>query len=360
MVDNFVFDGFFLFVDVYWYMKMIQLGKIVYYLFILFIDQFSNCVKDLMVINCFIIELFFIVFYDKVLLGWLCFWIYMQDVVYFLQQFGFLEKDVDEVKGIFVDINLYFLVLIFFVVVFYFFFDFLVFKNDISFWKKKKSMIGMFIKVVFWCCFSIVVIFLFLLDEQMSLLVLVLVGVGVVIELWKVKKVLKMIIFWRGLMFEFQFGIYSEFERKIEEYDIQVMKYLLYLLYFFCVGGVVYLFLNIKYKSWYFWLINSFVNGVYVFGFFFMLFQFFVNYKLKLVVYLFWKVFIYKVFNIFIDDVFVFIIIMFMFYWLVCFWDDVVFLVYLYQWWFYFVDKCRVNEFGEFYEEKVMWVFYMD
>ncbi|XP_054108321.1 lipid scramblase CLPTM1L isoform X5 [Callithrix jacchus] len=351
MADNFVFDGSSLPADVHRYMKMIQLGKTVHYLPILFIDQLSNRVKDLMVINRSTTELPLTVSYDKVSLGRLRFWIHMQDAVYSLQQFGFSEKDADEVKGIFVDTNLYFLALTFFVAAFHLLFDFLAFKNDISFWKKKKSMIGMSTKAVLWRCFSTVVIFLFLLDEQTSLLVLVPAGIGAAIELWKVKKALKMTVVWRGLRPKFQFGTYSESERKTEEYDTQAMKYLSYLLYPLCIGGAVYSLLNIKYKSWYSWLINSFVNGVYAFGFLFMLPQLFVNYKLKSVAHLPWKAFTYKAFNTFIDDVFAFIITMPTSHRLACFRDDVVFLVYLYQRWLYPVDKRRVNEFGESYEE---------
>uniref|UniRef100_A0A4W2H1P2 Lipid scramblase CLPTM1L n=1 Tax=Bos indicus x Bos taurus TaxID=30522 RepID=A0A4W2H1P2_BOBOX len=278
MVDNFVFDGASLPADVQRYMKMIQLGKTVQYLPILFIDQLSNRVKDLMVINRSSTELPLTVSYDKISLGRLRFWIHMQDAVYSLQQFGFSEKDADEVKGIFVDTNLYFLALTFFVAAFHLLFDFLAFKNDISFWKKKKSMIGMSTKAVLWRCFSTVVIFLFLLDEQTSLLVLVPAGIGAAIELWKVKKALKMTVIWRGLWPTFQ-----------------AMKYLSYLLYPLCIGGAIYSLLNIKYKSWYSWLINSFVNGVYAFGFLFMLPQLFVNYKMKSVAHLPWKAFTYKV-----------------------------------------------------------------
>ncbi|XP_045855677.1 cleft lip and palate transmembrane protein 1-like protein isoform X3 [Meles meles] len=204
MVEDFVFDGASLPADVHRYMKMIQLGKTVHYLPILFIDQLSNRVKDLMVINRSSTELPLTVAYDKISLGRLRFWIHMQDAVYSLQQFGFSEKDADEVKGIFVDTNLYFLALTFFVAAFHLLFDFLAFKNDISFWKKKKSMIGMSTKAVLWRCFSTVVIFLFLLDEQTSLLVLVPAGVGAAIELWKVKKALKMTVLWRGLRPTFQ------------------------------------------------------------------------------------------------------------------------------------------------------------
>uniref|UniRef100_A0A2K5DCF2 Lipid scramblase CLPTM1L n=1 Tax=Aotus nancymaae TaxID=37293 RepID=A0A2K5DCF2_AOTNA len=305
MADNFVFDGSSLPADVHRYMKMIQLGKTVHYLPILFIDQLSNRVKDLMVINRSTTELPLTVSYDKVSLGRLRFWIHMQDAVYSLQQFGFSEKDADEVKGIFVDTNLYFLALTFFVAAFHLLFDFLAFKNDISFWKKKKSMIGMSTK------------------------------------LWKVKKALKMTVVWRGLRPEFQFGTYSESERKTEEYDTQVMhgEPLLPMCYgdpHGALGGHIAVCLS---------------AGVYAFGFLFMLPQLFVNYKLKSVAHLPWKAFTYKAFNTFIDDVFAFIITMPTSHRLACFRDDVVFLVYLYQRWLYPVDKRRVNEFGESYEE---------
>ncbi|KAM9387653.1 lipid scramblase CLPTM1L [Phaethornis superciliosus] len=352
MVEDFVFDGSSLPADVHRYMKMVQLGKTVHYLPILFIDQLSNRVKDLMVINRSTTELPLTVSYDKISLGKLRFWIHMQDAVYSLQQFGFSEKDADEVKGIFVDTNLYFLALTFFVAAFHLLFDFLAFKNDISFWKKKRSMIGMSTKAVLWRCFSTVVIFLFLLDEQTSLLVLIPAGIGAVIELWKVKKALKMTIKWQGLRPKIQFGTYNDSEKKTEEYDTQAMKYLSYLLYPLCIGGAGYSLLNVKYKSWYSWLINSFVNGVYAFGFLFMLPQLFVNYKMKSVAHLPWKAFTYKAFNTFIDDIFAFIITMPTSHRLACFRDDVVFLVYLYQRWLYPVDKSRVNEYGESYEEK--------
>ncbi|XP_069075739.1 lipid scramblase CLPTM1L [Pleurodeles waltl] len=352
MVEDFIFDGSSLPSDVHRYMKMIQLGKSVHYLPILFIDQLSNRVKDLMMINRSTTELPLTLSYDKISLGKLRFWIHMQDSVYSLQQFGFSEKDADEVKGIFVDTNLYFLALTFFVATFHLLFDFLAFKNDISFWKKKKNMVGMSTKGVLWRCFSTIVIFLFLLDEQTSLLVLIPAGVGAVIEIWKVKKALKITIEWKWLKPILKFGAHSASEKKTEAYDTQAMKYLSYLLYPLCIGGAVYSLLNIRYKSWYSWLINSFVNGVYAFGFLFMLPQLFVNFKMKSVAHLPWKAFTYKAFNTFIDDIFAFIITMPTSHRLACFRDDVVFLIYLYQRWLYPVDKSRINEFGESYEEK--------
>ncbi|ROI69397.1 Cleft lip and palate transmembrane protein 1-like protein, partial [Anabarilius grahami] len=303
-------------------------------------------------INSSSTELPLTISYDSIALGKLRFWIHMQDAVYSLQQFGFTEKDADEIKGIFVDTNLYFLALTFFVAAFHLLFDFLAFKNDISFWKHKKSMVGMSSKAVLWRCFSTIVIFLYLLDEQTSLLVLIPAGIGSLIEVWKVKKAFKIHVIWRGLTPTFLFGKLDESEKRTEHYDTLAMKYLSYLLYPLCVGGAVYSLVFVKYKSWYSWIINSLVNGVYAFGFLFMLPQLFVNYKLKSVAHLPWKAFMYKAFNTFIDDVFAFIITMPASHRLACFRDDVVFLVYLYQRWLYPVDKTRVNEYGVSYDEK--------
>lgn len=86
------------------------------------------------------------------------------------------------------------------------------------------------------------------------------------------------------------------------------------------------------------------VNGVYAFGFLFMLPQLFINYKLKSVAALPWRSFMYKAFNTFIDDIFAFIITMPTAHRLACFRDDIVFLVYLYQRWLYPVDKSRIDD----------------
>ena len=65
----------------------------------------------------------------------------------------------------------------------------------------------------------------------------------------------------------------------------------------YCYKKVKYVFLMpiSFFFSWYSWSVHSLVNGVYAFGFLFMLPQLFVNYKLKSVAHLPWKAFMYKV-----------------------------------------------------------------
>ncbi|KAK2144736.1 hypothetical protein LSH36_735g01073 [Paralvinella palmiformis] len=60
----------------------------------------------------------------------------------------------------------------------------------------------------------------------------------------------------------------------------------------------------------------------------------------------------YKAFNTFIDDIFAFIITMPTAHRLACFRDDIVFVIYLYQRYLYPVDRTRVNEFGQSFEDE--------
>lgn len=120
-------------------------------------------------------------------------------------------------------------------------FDFLSFKNDIAFWRSKQSYAGLSMRTTLWRGFSHIVIFLYLLDSNTSMLVQVPAGIGTLIELWKCKKILKMRIGWRGVTF----GKSSEpanaaSEELTKQIDREGMRYLLYLLYPLCIGGAVY------------------------------------------------------------------------------------------------------------------------
>ncbi|XP_050300904.1 lipid scramblase CLPTM1L [Anthonomus grandis grandis] len=258
---------------------------------------------------------------------------------------GFTEKDIDEVKTMMGDTNLFLLCATFVIGSVHLLLDFLSFKNDVSFWKSQKSMAGLSTRTVLWRAFSQAVIFLYLVDEKTSLLVLIPSGIATIIELWKVTKVCKtnITISWRtGIKFQRDCSETAA-EAETRKYDEECMRYMSYYLYPLCFGAAVYSLMYQPHKSWYSWTINSLVNGVYAFGFLFMLPQLFINYRLKSVAALPWKAFTYRAFNTFIDDIFAFIITMPTAHRLACLRDDVVFLVYLYQRWLYPVDTSRVE-----------------
>ncbi|XP_037085483.1 LOW QUALITY PROTEIN: cleft lip and palate transmembrane protein 1-like protein [Pollicipes pollicipes] len=286
---------------------------------------------------------------DPVSLGKIRLWMQFELGMTSMRQLGFTNKDLDEVKGIFTDTNLYLLLITMLVSAIHLLFDVLALKNDVQFWRRRSSFAGLSTKAVLWRAFSQIIIFLYLLDEETSYLVIVPMAAGTVIEIWKVFKAFHISVSW-GLPPRVTFGARTSEELRTAAFDSQSMTYLAYLLYPLCAGGAVYSLLYTPHKSWYSWCIQSVVNGVYAFGFLFMLPQLFVNYKLKSVAHLPWRALMYKAFNTFIDDLFAFIITMPTAHRVACFRDDLVFLVYLYQRWLYPVDQTRLDAAASFAE----------
>lgn len=271
-----------------------------------------------------------------------------------MRDLGFSEAQLTELTGIFSDTNFYIIFLTFVVSVFHLLFEFLAFRNDINFWRRRKTTVGLSIKTLAWRIISQVIIFFYLMEEKSSIIILAPAAISIVIEMWKLGKAVKIQITFRGLFTLpiIRFGESSKAEEETNSYDTMAMKKLSYVLYPLCLAGAVYSLVYNTHKNWYSWLLNSLVNGVYAFGFLFMTPQLFLNYKLKSVAHLPWKAFMYKAFNTFIDDVFAFIIKMPTMHRIACLRDDLVFLVYLYQRWLYPIDNKRVNEFGESFEDQ--------
>jgi len=319
------------------------------YLPIVYVDELSMRMRDLVIVNATDKETEVNFVYKPISFGKLRLFLQFSSALISMQGMGFTEKDTDEVKGIFADTNLVLLIVTFSVSAVHLLFDCLAFKSDINFWRGKKSMVGLSRKTILWRAFSQSIIFLYLMDEETSLLVLIPAGVGALIELWKVTKALHITFsFSTGL----SFGADSDVEASTAELDSTAMKYLSWVLYPLCLGGAIYSLIYTPHKSWYSWTIQTTVNGVYAFGFLFMLPQLFLNYKLKSVAHLPWRAFMYKAFNTFIDDLFAFIITMPTAHRVACFRDDVVFLVYLYQRYLYPVDPTRIDQSGSMMEEE--------
>ncbi|CAB3992829.1 cleft lip and palate transmembrane 1 [Paramuricea clavata] len=350
LTDSITFDRYAIPGEIYPLLRFSQNGK---YIPLLYIDELEMLERNLKPVNSSTREMELKIEYAPIGIGRLRIWRHVCISMDSMKSLGFSDKDLDEVKGIFTDTNLYLLALTFGIALFHLLFDFLAFKNDIMYWRKRSSMVGLSTRAVLWRCVSTAIVFLYLLDEKTSLLVLIPTGIGALIEVWKVTKALKITIIWNGGRIPtLQFGEKTSQEKETEAFDSQAMKYLSYPLYPLVVIGALYSLIYQPHKSWHSWVIRSLVNGVYVFGFIFMLPQLFVNYKLKSVAHLPWRALMYKAFNTFIDDVFAFIITMPTAHRLACFRDDIVFVIFLYQRWLYPVDVKRVNEYGVSYEEE--------
>jgi hypothetical protein len=260
---------------------------------------------------------------------------------------GAVSSEIDEIRRMLLETNPYLLATTVAVSLLHMLFDFLAFKNDISFWKSKKNLEGLSVRTLFLNCFSQMVIFLYLLDNDTSWMIMLSVGMGLAIEVWKVSKAVVLQVRWRGWLPTLGYQDRQSYSSKTREYDEQAMGYLTWLLIPLVVGYSIYALRYQTHKSWYSWVVASLTGTVYTFGFVTMTPQLFINYKLKSVAHLPWRTFMYKALNTFVDDLFAFVIRMPLLHRLACFRDDIIFLVYLYQRWVYPVDKKRVNEFGQ-------------
>lgn len=227
-------------------------------------------------------------------------------------------------------------------------FDMLAFKNDIKFFKDKKSMEGLSLRSMMVNTVFQIVILLYLVDNDTSFMVVVSNAVGVAIEIWKISKAVK-ISLWDGegnVRIEWK-ETESYKDSKTKEYDEIATDHLMFVTMPLVCGYGLYSLFHQKHKGWYSWILNTLVGFIYMFGFVMMTPQLFINYKLQSVAHLNWRTMTYKSINTFIDDLFAFVIKMPIMHRLACLRDDVIFLIFCYQRWKYRTDYTRVNEYGQ-------------
>ncbi|KAJ1475679.1 cleft lip and palate transmembrane protein 1-domain-containing protein [Baffinella frigidus] len=254
------------------------------------------------------------------------------------------DKDQDLIKTVLLDTNPVLLGVTMTVSMLHTVFDFLAFKNDISFWRKVETMQGLSIRSIFTSIITQAIVFLYLLDNDTSWVILFSSGIGLMIECWKVNKAMDIEIL---PAFPFvRLKHKQSYKSETLKYDKLAMNYLSYVLYPLSLGFSIYSLCYNTYKSWWSWLISSLVGCVYTFGFIMMTPQLFINYKLKSVAHLPWRAMVYKFLNTIIDDLFAFVIKMPTLHKLSVFRDDLIFVIYIYQRWAYRVDRARVNEYG--------------
>lgn len=261
------------------------------------------------------------------------------------------EDDQDYVKEALLETSPILLGLTFVVSIVHSIFEFLAFKNDIQFWNNRKSLEGLSVRSVFFNVFQSIVVLLYVLDNDTNMVVRISVFVGLLIEVWKIHKVTNVEIDrenkWLGFIPKIRLtdkGSYVQSSTKV--YDVLAFRYLSWALFPLLGCYAVYSLLYLEHKGWYSWVLSMLYGFLLTFGFIMMTPQLFINYKLKSVAHLPWRMLSYKFLNTFIDDIFAFVIKMPTMYRIGCFRDDIVFFIYLYQRWIYRVDPKRMNEFG--------------
>ncbi|PNJ11931.1 putative lipid scramblase CLPTM1 isoform X2 [Pongo pygmaeus] len=261
------------------------------------------------------------------------------------------DEEQDSVKVALLETNPYLLALTIIVSIVHSVFEFLAFKNDIQFWNSRQSLEGLSVRSVFFGVFQSFVVLLYILDNETNFVVQVSVFIGVLIDLWKITKVMDVRLDREhrvaGIFPRLSFKDKSTYiESSTKVYDDMAFRYLSWILFPLLGCYAVYSLLYLEHKGWYSWVLSMLYGFLLTFGFITMTPQLFINYKLKSVAHLPWRMLTYKALNTFIDDLFAFVIKMPVMYRIGCLRDDVVFFIYLYQRWIYRVDPTRVNEFG--------------
>lgn len=277
----------------------------------------------------------------------------MRDKLTVFSSFGAEEQDEeqDTVKELLLDTSPYLLGLTISVSLLHSVFELLAFKNDIQFWNNRQSLEGLSVRSVFFNVFQSMVVLLYVLDNETNMMVRISCFISLLIEVWKINKVMNVNINREnrilGIIPKISFtdkGSYAESSTK--QYDMLAFRYLSWACFPLLIGYGIYSLLYLEHKGWYSFILNMMYGYLLTFGFIMMTPQLFINYKLKSVAHLPWRMMSYKFLNTFIDDIFAFVIKMPTMYRLGCFRDDIVFFIFLYQRWIYKVDNKRVNEFG--------------
>ncbi|KAF2904951.1 hypothetical protein ILUMI_01232 [Ignelater luminosus] len=253
------------------------------------------------------------------------------------------DEEQDTLKEALLETNPYLLGLTMIVSVLHSVFELLAFKNDIQFWNNRSSLEGLSVRSVLFGVFQALIVLLYVLDNETNTIIRISCFVGLGIELWKINKVVD-IKFENGRIQFKDKGSYVESSTR--QYDELAFKYLSWVCFPLLLGYGVYSLLYLEHKGWYSFVLGMLYGFLLTFGFIMMTPQLFINYKLKSVAHLPWRMLTYKFLNTFIDDMFAFVIKMPTMYRIGCFRDDIIFIVFLYQRWIYRVDKTRRNEFG--------------
>lgn len=184
------------------------------------------------------------------------------------------------------------------------------------------------------------IIFLYLFENETSLLISLPHGLGIFLELWKLTKASKLIRTDSFPYFRLE-DTESYIKSKTRELDAEAMKYMSYAMYPLAFGYAIYSLFYKDHKGWYSFILNTLVGFIYIFGFIQMTPQLYINYRLQSVEHMPGRALTYRFLNTIIDDLFSFIITMPTMHRISCFRDDFIFVIYLYQRYYYAVDKSR-------------------
>ncbi|CEG40164.1 cleft lip and palate transmembrane family protein [Plasmopara halstedii] len=271
------------------------------------------------------------------------------------EKMGVPSSDLDALRSMVTDTHPILLTITMSVALLHILFDWLAFRHDVSYWRAKgDNVVGVSLRAMVAELGSQIVVLLYLIDQDSTLLVTGPQCLSVVLLIWKVTKVQRAqrrlhsnrkasaegIVDKNFTMDEHTLRLLEETQRA----DSLATSHMLFVLTPLAAGYAMYSLIYVPHAGWYTWFLESLTTTVYALGFVFMLPQLVINYRLKSVAHLQWRLLIYRALNTFIDDLFAFVIKMPTLHRISCFRDDIVFIVYLYQRWIYPVDLQRLED----------------
>lgn len=291
------------------------------------------------------------------------------------KKLGFEQSDIDDLRRLIADTDILLLSITMLASALHLLFEFLTFKSEVSFWQSNTDLTGLSVRSLFLDVAGQTVILIYLIERESSLLITVPSAIGVCIGIWKCQRGsglkfvradrTRPVSWWNHIVrlsgYELRatrLEIKKPVDKKAEESssdrltrltiesDRIATRTLGAVLLPLVLGYTLYSFVYEMHSGWFSWVVTSASSAVYALGFVLMTPQLFLNWKLKSVAHLPWRVLVYKSLNTFIDDLFSFIIRMPTMARISCFRDDVVFFIYLYQRWLYPVDRSRPVEGG--------------
>ena len=104
------------------------------------------------------------------------------------KQLGFEQSDIDDLRRLIADTNVTLLGITVLASALHLLFEFLTFKNEVSFWKNNTDLTGLSVRSLFLDMIGQVIIVLYLIEKDSSLLMIIPSSVGCLIALWKCQR----------------------------------------------------------------------------------------------------------------------------------------------------------------------------
>ena len=262
----------------------------------------------------------------------------------------------NEFKALLLDNTPIYLFILFSVNFFHSLFSMLSIRHNVIFLRNLSDSTGLSVSGAYFDVLSNLLAILYLIDNDTNKIVILMSILELFFFIWKALKLSSAALVApqkKELSPEEQVKL--EQKKTTESTDRKTAKYLFSI---FIPIYTVYLAYSVYFhppeNRMYSFVLEKAVAFNYVIGFVFMFPQVVINYTLKSVEYMPWKVLMYKFFNTIIDDLFAFAVKMPALKRLSCFRDDVVFVIFLIQWWLYRNNKKRGTQVYQEEGEKLL------